>query len=211
MEMTRNIILDLLPLYLADEVSEETRIMIETYLQEDPDLARLVKKSANLQFHQPEIEMPLPEKGEKHVYKSVKRLRWQHNLFLALAVGSTTLFTVFGAFMAADRKTAVLIFFILSVAFWAIFFRVNKRIDLQTPKPAPLTEEEELSRFKNVKRLKMQHNLFLLLSLVYTTLFTIFGAFRAQDEQLAVLIFLILAAAFWFAFFKTNKQLENFE
>jgi hypothetical protein len=39
MEITRNVILDLLPLYLADEVSDDTRLLVEKYLETNPELA----------------------------------------------------------------------------------------------------------------------------------------------------------------------------
>ncbi|GAH31500.1 unnamed protein product, partial [marine sediment metagenome] len=45
MKITRNVILDLLPLYLADEVSEDTRALIEKYLKTDPQLAKVAKQS----------------------------------------------------------------------------------------------------------------------------------------------------------------------
>lgn len=44
MEVAREVILDLLPLYLAEEASAETRTLVERYLEEDPDLARLARQ-----------------------------------------------------------------------------------------------------------------------------------------------------------------------
>ena len=39
MNIPKHLIIDLLPLYLADEVSDETRTLIEDYLKTDPQLA----------------------------------------------------------------------------------------------------------------------------------------------------------------------------
>ena len=39
MEITRNVIEDLLPLYLADEASADTRMLVGEYLKTDPELA----------------------------------------------------------------------------------------------------------------------------------------------------------------------------
>ena len=47
MEITRNVILDLLPLYLADEVSADTRALVEKYLETDPELANIAEQSAS--------------------------------------------------------------------------------------------------------------------------------------------------------------------
>ena len=41
MTVSREIILDLLPLYFSDEASPDTRALIEEHLGHDPDLARL--------------------------------------------------------------------------------------------------------------------------------------------------------------------------
>lgn len=41
MKVTREVILDLLPLYLADEASADTQELVKVYLEQDPDLAKL--------------------------------------------------------------------------------------------------------------------------------------------------------------------------
>jgi len=48
MNVTRNVALDLIPLYAANELSEDSRRIVEDFLKTDPELAALVKKmSAN--------------------------------------------------------------------------------------------------------------------------------------------------------------------
>jgi hypothetical protein len=44
MEPTRNVILDLLPLYLANEASEDTQTLVKEHLDQDPDLAQLARQ-----------------------------------------------------------------------------------------------------------------------------------------------------------------------
>jgi anti-sigma factor RsiW len=39
MEITHDVIVDLLPLYLADEASPDTRTLVESHLERDPELA----------------------------------------------------------------------------------------------------------------------------------------------------------------------------
>jgi len=41
MTISRDVILDLLPLYFSDEASPDTRTLIEEHLDRDPDLAQL--------------------------------------------------------------------------------------------------------------------------------------------------------------------------
>jgi len=44
MTITRKVVLDLIPLYAANELSEDSRRIVEDFLKTDPDLAELVKK-----------------------------------------------------------------------------------------------------------------------------------------------------------------------
>jgi hypothetical protein len=44
MKVTRDVILDVLPLYLADEASADTRALVKDYLERDPDLAQLARQ-----------------------------------------------------------------------------------------------------------------------------------------------------------------------
>ncbi len=43
MKMTREVILDLLPVYLAGEASQDTRTLVEDYMKQDEELARRVR------------------------------------------------------------------------------------------------------------------------------------------------------------------------
>ena len=41
--LPRNVILDLLPAYIAGEASEETRALVDEFAQNDPQIARLIR------------------------------------------------------------------------------------------------------------------------------------------------------------------------
>jgi hypothetical protein len=43
MAVTRDVILDLLPLYLSDEASADSQALVKEHLDNDPELARLAK------------------------------------------------------------------------------------------------------------------------------------------------------------------------
>lgn len=72
MDITRDVILDLLPLYLADEVSADTRALVDKYLESDPQLANLAKQSAEMELSR-DIPVPLTE---EHKMKAYRRTRW---------------------------------------------------------------------------------------------------------------------------------------
>ena len=71
MKITRQVILDLLPLYMANEVSEETRAIIEEYLKTDPQLAESARQAAPAQSPQ-DVPVALTQDAELRAYKKAK-------------------------------------------------------------------------------------------------------------------------------------------
>ncbi|HEY45556.1 MAG: hypothetical protein AMJ88_12340 [Anaerolineae bacterium SM23_ 63] len=82
MEITRNVILDLMPLYLADEVSADTRDLIEKYLETDPELAKIAKQSAAMELPE-DIPVPLTEEDKMEAYREAKRLLYRRTVIWA--------------------------------------------------------------------------------------------------------------------------------
>lgn len=82
MEVTRNVILDLLPLYMANEVSADTRALVEKYLETDPELANVAKQHAAMKIPG-EIPVPLTEEDQMETYRETKRLMSQRTIVLA--------------------------------------------------------------------------------------------------------------------------------
>ena len=98
MEITRNVILDLLPLYMADEVSADTRAMIEKYLETHPELAEVAKQSAAMELPG-DIPVPLTE---EHKMKAYRKSKWL--LFMTIVI--------LGVLMAAILGITMFMFFI---------------------------------------------------------------------------------------------------
>jgi len=74
MNITRNVILDLLPLYLAGEVSLDTRTLVEKYLEKDSELAELANKQKSIMELPGNIPVPLSEEDKLKAYKKSKWL-----------------------------------------------------------------------------------------------------------------------------------------
>jgi hypothetical protein len=144
MNITREVILDLLPVYLAGEASPGTCALIEEYLQQDPELARQVRTRAaeNLAVitHSslsPDIEL-----------RSLRRTRlligWQKWLF-GLGIAFTALalslqftyengrFTDFH-FLIRDYPGQLGSFALLALICWSGYYVLRRR--LQTGKLA---------------------------------------------------------------------------
>lgn len=100
MEITRNVILDLLPLYLANEVSEDTRILVNKYLEVDMELAELAKRQIT-QSLEDDFPTPVTSDRELEIYLETKRLMFRRTvLFAALGFAFLTIiiFTITAAF-----------------------------------------------------------------------------------------------------------------
>jgi hypothetical protein len=83
MEITKNVILDLLPLYLADEVRPDTRELVEKFLETDPELATIAKQSAkNMELPQ-DIPIPLTKEDKMDAFEEAKRLQFKRTLIWA--------------------------------------------------------------------------------------------------------------------------------
>jgi hypothetical protein len=143
MNVTREVILDLLPVYLAGEASPATRALIEEYMEHDAELARRIRAqwADNLAKMAPSALPPDLE------LRSLRRTRaligWQKWLF-ALAICFTAL-SLTSQFSFEDGRIKDFHFLIrdfpaqfgplafLAIAWWAGYFILRRR--LRTPGP----------------------------------------------------------------------------
>lgn len=85
MEVTRNVILDLLPLYLAGETSADTAALVESYLKVDPELERLAEHATSKGLA--EIPVPLSKEAAMEAYvKATQQMIFRTLAWSALAV-----------------------------------------------------------------------------------------------------------------------------
>jgi hypothetical protein len=128
-KIPQHVILDLLPLYLADEVSEETRNLIEEYLKTDPQLTTLARQAKNAISLQ-EIPAPINKETEMEALKKLRKLMVQHNVFLVLAVVLTLMVGISYIFLWDEPRGAAapFVFGGMATLFWIAFFMVNRKI-----------------------------------------------------------------------------------
>jgi hypothetical protein len=85
--LPRNVILDLLPAYIADEASEESRALVEEFARNDPKIARLIS-TGKLESEVISSKIPTPDdlemKTMKRIRRSIRRQLW----FVALTTAS---------------------------------------------------------------------------------------------------------------------------
>ena len=87
MQITKNIVRDLLPIYLSGEASPETKALVEEFLKTDPVLAEEARLAGML--HLPSIPPPAPD-AERAALEETRRLLKNRSATLAIAI----LFTV---------------------------------------------------------------------------------------------------------------------
>lgn len=93
MEITRNVIEDMLPLYLADEASADTRALVEEYLKTDPELAGMAKEAALMELPK-DIPVSLTKEDKMEAYKEAKRLMFLRTIILAAIISSSLIVTL---------------------------------------------------------------------------------------------------------------------
>jgi predicted anti-sigma-YlaC factor YlaD len=93
MKITKNVILDLLPLYLAVEVSADTRALIEEYLESDPELANVAKKLAPIE-KPADIPAALTQENGMRAYKKAQKRRFLYTIVIAAVLSFIVLVTM---------------------------------------------------------------------------------------------------------------------
>ena len=132
MNVTRNVIADLLPLYEAGEASADTRALVEAYLKEHPDMRAEASVDAILKAE----PASRPEQEQRAALERTRSLLRRRPLLFALAIGSN-LMTFSFAFSSSEGITwlmwrdapgigAILLAF--SAVCWLAYFRVNKKL-----------------------------------------------------------------------------------
>lgn len=97
-EVTKNVILDLLPLYLAGEVSEDTVTLVKKYLEANPDLAETAKEMAKADSLN-KVPIPFRKESAMETYQEAKKWMTIRVLGLTLIGALTFLCTLFIVFV----------------------------------------------------------------------------------------------------------------
>ena len=106
MEVKREMVIDLLPLYLADEVSAETRAMIDEYLKQDEELRKMVQDTKLAEF-KTEIPVPLNKEGMMEAYREARKYAYLKSVWVTLIICVTLLLLVgmfFGAILLTGSR-----------------------------------------------------------------------------------------------------------
>ncbi len=94
-EITKNVIMDLLPLYLAGDVSEDTSALVKRFIESNPEMAEIVdqmKKAEALN----EVPAPFSKEVAMKTFQEAKKWTVIRTLGLTLIIGFFAVLALFG-------------------------------------------------------------------------------------------------------------------
>lgn len=129
MNVTREVVKDLLTVYLAGEASPDTRALVEDWLRTDPELARQAEQARGLDLPAAPALRPTIEK--RALDRTRRQLRWRSVLLgFTIYVTSLPLTITFNRAgfkgLLIDNwpeRAAVLT---LALVLWAIYWRMSR-------------------------------------------------------------------------------------
>lgn len=132
MKITRDVITDLLPVYLAGEASDDTRALIDEFLKQDPEFANMISEQEGpLAQH----STHLPKEIEMETLERTKKILWQRSLYLGFAI----FFTLFPVSIRGGTEEGVhwmwegipivpIVSVLIAILMWILYIRSNRRL-----------------------------------------------------------------------------------
>ena len=138
MTVTRDVILDLLPVYLSGEASAATKELVENYMKQDPELAQKLRSQwvENLNKATPAI---LPPELELKAFRRTKSLLGWQKWLLGFAIFFTFISASFeisttGAhinefhFLLQSAPVEMGVCVVLALVFWTGYLLLRRRL-----------------------------------------------------------------------------------
>lgn len=144
MNVTREVILDLLPVYLAGEASPATRALIEQYMEQDKELAQRIRTQWADNLGKIAASALPPDLELRSLRRTRALIGWQKWLF-AFGIGFTAIaltsqISLAGGrikefhFLMRDFPVQFGSFALMAIACWIGYYSIRRR--LRTPRPS---------------------------------------------------------------------------
>ena len=133
MKITRDVITDLLPVYLAGEASDDTRALIEEFIKQDTEFAKLItEQETPLAQH----SINIPKETEMQTLEKTKKLLWQRSLYLGFAI----FFTLFPASIRGSSEEGIrwmwegtpiipIASVLIAILMWILYANTNRKLN----------------------------------------------------------------------------------
>jgi len=125
MNITKDVIDDLFPLYATNECSSDTRALVEEYLKCNPQHARQLQRIANTQLSPGPL--PTPRLDEARSLREARRRLRRRSWLLGFAIFfSLVPFSYFGSsdnswWMLRDAPGSALVYGVLGILGWLLY------------------------------------------------------------------------------------------
>ncbi len=135
MKVPKEVILDLLPLYLAGEASPATRVLVDEYLAQDPELAQRARRPPVDDFSHAE-PLSVPPELELRTLRLTQRriaiLRWVFAWGLAFSLCALALQISFSPFrlhlLIFDYPAELGSSLGVGLLCWVLYFRLRSKL-----------------------------------------------------------------------------------
>ncbi len=127
MNVTREVITDLLPLYFSGEASADTVAMVDEFFRQDPEFAHLARRMSDVREKLVRHVPPPQAAVEKQALTKTRAMVQARNMWLGFAVAYTLLPLLFFKnhgqwwFMARDKPEAAHLFFFFGFFCWVAY------------------------------------------------------------------------------------------
>jgi hypothetical protein len=130
MNVTREVVTDLLPIYFSGEASEDTKVLVEDYFRQDPDFERIARRAATpLETLRAAAPIAASREKEKRDLESVRRGLLRSRVFFGAGLFATLFplwpFSTHGHLvppLVRDAPWDAAFFWSLAALVWFLYF-----------------------------------------------------------------------------------------
>jgi anti-sigma factor RsiW len=134
MNISRDIVKDLIPVYLAGDASADTRALVESYLKTDPELASDVTAARGISLGLPATPPPT---AEKRTLDATRQLLKHRTSTLVVAMLFTVLPLTFAFsgttitfFLIRDAPVIGIAWWVTAAIMWIWHVRIRRRLQV---------------------------------------------------------------------------------
>lgn len=135
MKITRNVIVDLLPVYFSGEASDDTKILVEQYFKHNPEFASQAKASTE-EIIPNNVPITLTEEDEMDTLsKTKKNLKWRSFLmdfaiFFTLVPFSFAYIDGKFHWIISESFPSAIVYVFLAIVCWIGYFITRSKLKM---------------------------------------------------------------------------------
>ena len=136
MTITRDVILDLLPLYFAGQTSADTRRLVEEFLKTDPDFARMSQRFDAVLKEQGGV--PEAAATERRAFERTRMLLRYRNQTIGVAIAFSLMPFAFGFsnghvdwILLRDKPVIAVTWLLTGIVCWIAAYLIGRRANRQ--------------------------------------------------------------------------------